>query len=449
MANVTEMRFLEVAPQALLVDGDTNGKVAVLAACRLFKVGQIVYLKSSTEPPFKVKIKRFISDTEFYVGAVDKPIQDRVSTAAYLVADSATVNALEQARPAFKSPTEPIRYAYAEEPAMALRNLLVDEGGDPIGSNADNPLHTRLSDGSVNIGTVEANIEVHTTHLDNSPTSGRVHDSIRIGDGIRESTLTDYGGSKNVIDTAPFELSVIRGKVPEFTIVKAFGINDNVGVANAEDIWAEGGIYEFPTTAQQISVESDNAADDGIGGGSGGRTLEINGLDENFEEISETITLNGITPVLTTQEFLRVQNARVITAGGSGRNEGIIRGSHGGTILFHIPSEKNNSFLGIFTIPANKTGYLKKFYAGCVAAQKAAGVKEGRIHLLATDQAEGSVFRHVFCFDISSRATTPFYIPIDFYEPFTEKTDLQIRFIAFSNNTEVASGMHIMLESIV
>lgn len=64
---------------------------------------------------------------------------------------------------------------------------ITDENGNPYGP--DNPLSVQLSDGSVNIGTVNAELEVQLTHLDNDPDAGDVHDSIRIGDGVEELAI--------------------------------------------------------------------------------------------------------------------------------------------------------------------------------------------------------------------------------------------------------------------
>ena len=65
---------------------------------------------------------------------------------------------------------------------------------------------------------------------------------------------------------------------------------------------------------QTLSVVSASAND--ASGGTGARTVEIQGLDSNWNLLTETVTMNGLTPVVTTQEhFLRVFRARVVTAG--------------------------------------------------------------------------------------------------------------------------------------
>lgn len=60
-----------------------------------------------------------------------------------------------------------------------------------------NPLPVVLTDGSINIGTINANLEVALTAKDNDPKPGDVHDSIRIGDGTNEMKV-NTDGSINV-----------------------------------------------------------------------------------------------------------------------------------------------------------------------------------------------------------------------------------------------------------
>lgn len=78
-----------------------------------------------------------------------------------------------------------------EEALDAKRVTLVNEEGEAgVGSSPDNPIHVQLSNGSINVGTVNAELEVQLSHKDNDPDNGDVHDSVRIGDGQNEVTMT-------------------------------------------------------------------------------------------------------------------------------------------------------------------------------------------------------------------------------------------------------------------
>ncbi len=77
-----------------------------------------------------------------------------------------------------------------EDNLDAKRVTWVDKDGNPgLGTTPSNPIHAQLSDGSINIGTVNAELEVQLSHIDDDPDSGDVHDSVRIGDGTTEAKI--------------------------------------------------------------------------------------------------------------------------------------------------------------------------------------------------------------------------------------------------------------------
>lgn len=78
----------------------------------------------------------------------------------------------------------------------------------------------------------------------------------------------------------------------------------------------------FPTSSTLLGVASTSANDTSVG--TGARTLQIEGLNSNYDPQTEVITLNGQTRVNTTKQFLRVNGATVLTAGTSRGNEGTI-----------------------------------------------------------------------------------------------------------------------------
>lgn len=78
-----------------------------------------------------------------------------------------------------------------EDAALARRVLLVDKLGEAI--DTSNPVPVVLTDGSINIDTIDAQIAVALSHLDGNPDSGDVADSVRIGDGTYELKVNSDG----------------------------------------------------------------------------------------------------------------------------------------------------------------------------------------------------------------------------------------------------------------
>lgn len=117
--------------------------------------------------------------------------------------------------------------------------------------------------------------------------------------------------------------------------------------------------------AGKVKVSAANAAD--TAAGTGARTVRLYGLDANYAEIYEDVTLNGLTEVLTTQDFIFVRALEVLTAGSGGANAGIIYAGTG-TVTSGAPATKwlsivagmGMSAAGIFVVPAGYTAHLAK-----------------------------------------------------------------------------------------
>ena len=135
--------------------------------------------------------------------------------------------------------------------------------------------------------------------------------------------------------------------------VEKFGRNADVDSAAAETVWAAGGLYPWASlaTAQALEVLSADANDDD--GDTGCRTVLVSGLDSNYDELTESVTLNGTAAVDLTNSFLRVNLTTCTTAGSSTNNEGNItlRLDGGGVTVAQIPAAFGQTPLGIYTVP--------------------------------------------------------------------------------------------------
>jgi len=187
-----EKRWAAVAPVAFTASGTAQGRISVTST-RGFRVKMDVVLLHPTLPSLELEIKKVTGRTTLYLGPKNTRINDfSVDLSSY--DNQTSIYANEQPRPSIPF-QEFERAVYEEEPVVAKRVIPVDEFGSPY--HSDNPLPVQLSDGSVNIGTVEANVEVQLTHKDNDPELSKKHDSVRIGDGTDELEIRE-NGSVNV-----------------------------------------------------------------------------------------------------------------------------------------------------------------------------------------------------------------------------------------------------------
>ena len=227
------------------------------------------------------------------------------------------------------------------------------------------------------------------------------------------------------------------------------GANPEVDSSLDELVIDQGGnIYAYPTSAVTLSAVSSNAND--TSAGSGARSIVIEGLVDNggsWDMDTETIAMNGTTPVNTTKSFIRFLNAYVLTAGSSAQNQGIIDISNGGNILGEIRTGENETFLGMFTIPSGYQGRIKRIGASILPTLNASGIKEGALTVLW--RSNGFVFRPLSSrIAINSRGDTKSNLEFDSPMILSAKTDIQTRFTAYNNNTRVFLNFSVLLEAV-
>lgn len=188
----------------LEISGNSRGLVQVSSTYG-FKVKMNVTISDGTNS-LLLEVKRIVNDKQMFLGEKgDIKLRSNLSS----FPAGSIVWALEQPRQSI--PLQEIeRAVYDEEPTVALRSVLVDNYGNYY--RTDNPLPVKLSDGSVNIGTVNAELEVQLSHKDNYPDVGDVADSVRLGDGTNYLTSTtvgtDIGLDVNIIGGANVEIDV-------------------------------------------------------------------------------------------------------------------------------------------------------------------------------------------------------------------------------------------------
>lgn len=242
----------------------------------------------------------------------------------------------------------------------------------------------------------------------------------------------------------PFELQVGRGHVPGHSHIFKYGFNSAIG-ASAETIWFQGGAYTWPSAAATLDITSSDVDDDGNPEGNGARTVRLEGLDANYEAISETVLMNGRTAVLTANQYLRLHRMYVETAGTSLTNEGVIYASTGSqtdgvpdvatTIRSTIGANEGQTLQAFYTVPAGYTAYVTQ-----LTAASADSTNETTVTFRSREA--GGAFRTKDKF-IIFRGTTiiPHHVPIEF----PEKTDLEVIAVGNAAPTDAAATFDIIL----
>lgn len=172
----------------------------------------------------------------------------------------------------------------------------------------------------------------------------------------------------------PFGLQVARGQIQGHSNVLVFGYNPDVDTSE-ESVWPDGGTVPHPTVASILKISSSSAND--TSAGTGARTVYIEGLDGDYEVVSETVILNGQTEVNTTNSYLYVNSFYVVTTGSGESNAGNINAGTG-TVTSGVPAVLydiiatgyNTRTTGHYCVPAGYTGYM---ITGVITAGQASG----------------------------------------------------------------------------
>jgi len=97
---------------------------------------------------------------------------------------------------------------------------------------------------------------------------------------------------------SPFYDNIAQGRYSNIQSWSKIGFNPEIKNVT-EDLIPQGGVYTFPASATKMDLVSDNDNDGKTGSPSstGARTVTIYGLGATYNSLSETVTMNGTTPV--------------------------------------------------------------------------------------------------------------------------------------------------------
>ena len=140
-------------------------------------------------------------------------------------------------------------------------------------------------------------------------------------------------------------LEIASERLPELVPVNIFGFNRTINT-DYETIWNDGGTYDYPGSAVQMSAVSASASDT--------MAVLISGLDDEYNALAEIITMNGTSAVTTANSFYRI-NSSVILAGS---NVGDITISNGGTTYAFIEAGVGTTQACVYTVPAKHSLYI-------------------------------------------------------------------------------------------
>lgn len=248
-----------------------------------------------------------------------------------------------------------------------------------------------------------------------------------------------------------YYLEVQKGNIPGEKAGFVVGKNPYVGATNTETIWDQGGNYTYLTADTQLYISSTSASDTSV-------LVIITGLDEDYVEVTRTVTTNGQNQVAISGLMLRVHAILIggstspvgdlylaetdsLTAGAPNTvskikgNVPLARDTSGAIIDSGTDFASDNfSHLGIYTVPAGKTAYL--IYGITQLGKNFDITIGGRV------RSFGGVWFNRFPNELYQNTTA-----IEFRVPLAvpEKTDLEWRVIAGSAGSSISFQVQFIL----
>lgn len=166
--------------------------------------------------------------------------------------------------------------------------------------------------------------------------------------------------AKSHYPTEDYKLTLSRGLVVGCEVRNIFGTTSNVAnivTGEFRTPWENGANYVFPPSAVVMSVVSSSTSDTAV-------ILLLIGLDANYNTIQETVAVDGTTPVATSQSFLRINDAVIV----SGNAVGNLTISNTGVTYAKILAGTGRDQKAVYTVPAGHCFYLTRIDAFCTDA---------------------------------------------------------------------------------
>lgn len=226
------------------------------------------------------------------------------------------------------------------------------------------------------------------------------------------------------------KIKISRGMVKGASFIHKFGAVPSLATNTTGTVWDKNDtVYPWATwaTAGIVNVDSSSASDVG-------KSVTVVGLDENYNQISETITLTTQTNNNSSNSFIRI--FRAFVSDGE-TNVGQISVQRDTTDVAIITAGYGQTLMTVYTVPAGYTGYL---YKGTCSAQSGA---DGTGNMFVRYFGQSS-FRIGHSFEVSG-AGGQYVYDFSFPIPIPEKSDIDVRITTRSNNGRYTAAFDLLL----
>lgn len=216
-----------------------------------------------------------------------------------------------------------------------------------------------------------------------------------------------------------FNLQVARGQIAGHSTVNIYGYQAAVAQTFIP-LWENATAYAYPPSATVMNLAGSNGDT---------ASILITGLNSLYELTTETVVLNGTTPVPTVNSYLRI-NSMSVSVGSATNPAGVVtlKDLTNTTIYAQINAGVGRTQAAIYTVPAGYTFYLSRVDLNTslngnnfVTYRNRTASVTGVVTL--TQQAP-------FAISYNAQRVMP--------RPFVEKTDIQLQALVASSTGAVS-----------
>ena len=234
---------------------------------------------------------------------------------------------------------------------------------------------------------------------------------------------------------------VVGGYSADHSSIHKFGATNEMSISTTGTIWdVDDTLYPWSAwdTAGTVVLTSTSGEDDedkgGGAEGTGAHRVTIIGLDEDYNQIEETLVTNGQSTRTSTNSFKRIFRAYV-SAGND--NIGTLSISRDGTDVAVIRAGLGQTLMSVYTVPAGYIGYL---YKGTASIEQGG---DATVNMFIKRHNNGA-FRIAHTFELTATGGQYMY---DFAFPpaLAPKTDIDVRATMRSNNSRITAAFDLLL----
>lgn len=267
-------------------------------------------------------------------------------------------------------------------------------------------------------------------------------------DGIFRNVNTTADGDLTISDNSN-GLAIAKGDVSGSTFIHKFGNAPDFDTLDgfvtvwdgADDGLADAMVYTYSATANIDSISSSINSDT--------VDIEVQGLDTNYDLVTQTVTLTGQATATLGTPLLRI--FRMINIGATDLAGTVYCYINGATVVSGVPTvateiravisiTHNQTLMAIYTIPAGKTGYMRDWYIS------AGGAKKTSLHEVHMEfRPFGQVFQTKHIAGIAIAGTSYFKHIYEEPEVLLEKTDVRMHVNTDEDAASISAGFDIVL----